>query len=140
LTHVLQDEVAVVRYSVVRALGSIGSEDAVPDLIQLLQDPERIIRLNVAWALGQIGTPDAISTIVKILPDLIHALQDEKGDVRNSTARTLGEIGERAKSAVPALTLALRDEDVNVRAAKALREIGTPDALNAVEESQQHKK
>jgi HEAT repeat protein len=48
----------------------------------------------------------------------------------------LGVIGEPAKRAVPVLIKALSDEhwDVQAQAAHALKEIGIPEAMTAVEE------
>ena len=47
----------------------------------------------------------------------------------------MGRIGPAAKDAVPALIIALGDKFFPVRkaAAKALRKIGTPEAMKAVE-------
>ena len=55
---------------------------------------------------------------------LLEALADQ--DIRRMTARALGQLGTRAKSAVPALVAALRDENEIVRfyVAEALGQIG----------------
>ena len=132
-----------VRLNIARALGKIGSVDAVPALIQLLQDQDEDprVRLNADWALGKIGVPEAIKAVEyagqgRKAKKLIKELQDQNPEVRANAVRTLGQIGERAKNAVPTLTLALQDKDINVRASaiRALKEIGTLGALNAVKE------
>jgi len=62
-------------------------------------------------------------------------LQDKDTNVRVSVVFVLGEIG---KDAVPDLIQALQSEDWNIRyfAIEVLERIGTPDALQAVEEYQ----
>ena len=77
---------------------------------------------------------NAIESLVDLgkpaVPALIQALQDQ--DVRRRVALALGKIG--SVDAVPALIQALQDKDINVRASatRALKEIGTLGALNAV--------
>ena len=90
----------------------------------------------MARALVQIGTPDAIKAVKDTVSVLIQALQDRDKGVRADATYVLGAIGESAKDAVPALTLAFQDLDPEVRqyAAEALMQIGTPEALKAVEE------
>ena len=61
------------------ALDSIGSEDAVPALIQLLQDKNQHewVHSNVARALDSIG-----EGAVYVVSALILALQDQDAEVR----------------------------------------------------------
>jgi HEAT repeat protein len=65
--------------------------------------------------------------------DLIKKLASGDSDLRRQAAKELSEIGPEAKSAVPALTTALKDKDLFVRrfAAEALGKIG-PEAKSAV--------
>jgi len=58
-----QDQDPEVRVSAAEALGEIGSEDAVPTLIQVLQDENVGVRRRVARALGRIGTPEALKAV-----------------------------------------------------------------------------
>ena len=137
----LQDQNVDVRMNTVRALGKIGTpeaikaaEDAIPFLIQQLQnDQDKWVRMLAAMALGAVGegTKDAV-------PDLIQALQDQDVSVRYYAAYALGKIGEGAVNAVPTLIQAFQDPHATVRqgAAEALEKIGTPEALKAVEEYQ----
>ena len=112
-----------VRRNASEALGRIGSEQAVDDLIHTLQDEDHCVRMSAAKALGQFGSERAVD-------DLIHALQDENRFVRREVAEALGRIG--SERAVDDLIHALQDEDHRVRmsAAKALDNVVTsPDTL-----------
>lgn len=55
--HVLHDESQHVRAAAARALGKIGSGQAVDALITALDDPSFHVRQAVIWALGEIGAP-----------------------------------------------------------------------------------
>jgi HEAT repeat protein len=68
---------------------------------------------------------------------MIQALKDDNSNVRSKVVYALGEFSTGANEAVPALIQTLRDEDRIVRrAAKgALEMIGTPEALEAIEDS-----
>ena len=57
------DENGDVRQNTAWALGSIGTKDAVPALIQLLQDQDENIRKDTAKALDSIGTPEALKAV-----------------------------------------------------------------------------
>jgi len=112
-----KDEVALVRWGVVEALGEIGDDRAVEPLIKALKDED--VRMVVLWALGNIGDERAVKPLIEVL----------KGDgtpnysVIWRATDALVTIGEPA---VEPLILALKDEDVVVRdvAASALGKIG----------------
>jgi len=129
------------------ALGKIGTPEAikaaegeVPVLIQTLQDQDADVRASAADVLGQIGesVKDKNSfVIVDAVPALIQALQNDYNvRVRSRTAMALGDI--RSEDAVPVLVQALQDENLGVcrSSERALRKIGTSEALKAVEEYQ----
>jgi HEAT repeat protein len=63
-------------------------------------------------AIAQIGEP--------AVPALVHALEGRSPNLRRRAAKTLGEIRERASSAIPALTLGLKDPTLRSVAAYAL--------------------
>ena len=69
---------------------------------------------------------------VDAVPALTLALQDLDPEVHQYVAWALGMIGKGAKDAVPVLIQALKDPEVRDSAAKALKKIGTPKALEAV--------
>jgi TolB-like protein len=88
--------------------------------------------LIVAAALLACGCAANMQTTVD---DCARRLGADDSDARAKAARRLGEIGPAAKTAVPALTAALRDQSPYVRfkAAEALGKIGR-DARSAVPE------
>ena len=62
-----QDQNEDVRMGAARALGQIGTPEAikaaVPVLIQLLQDQNEDVRMDAARALERIGTPEALKAV-----------------------------------------------------------------------------
>jgi len=121
LSHALQhDNDMEVRRNAAFALGEIGPP-SIPILLQILRDPTPRIRRNVAAALVRIGPP--------AVPSLIGLLNSNKPIIRKNAASILGRIGPEAKSAVPALEAALRDEDKAFcwtvkQALKKIRQVG----------------
>ena len=126
LIEALKDKYVPVRANAVKALGAIGGTPAISALIEALSDKSAPVRATAAKALGIIGDSAAV-------PALIKALTDET-QVRAHAARALGAIGDSAT--VPALTEVLADEHWWLRrwAGEALRNIGTPEAIEAAEE------
>jgi HEAT repeat protein len=57
---------------------------------------------------------------------LVRKLEDKEPAKRREAADALGKLGARAKTAIPALMAALKDEFVSSNAALALRGIGAP--------------
>jgi hypothetical protein len=104
------------------ALGEIGSEAAIPSLLQHLGDTDKNVRWSATLALGKIGSEAAI-------PDLLKWLDDADENVRECAALALGEIGSEA--AIPSLLQHLGDTDKNVRwsATLALGKIGSEAAI-----------
>ena len=120
----MKDPDSHVRHSVAEALGQIRSKDAVPALTQALQDKAVFVRISVIEALRQIGTSEALKSVNKYQESLIQALQNSSPEVR-ADAAALGQTG--SADAVPALKIALQDQDSWVRAAatEALQSINT---------------
>jgi HEAT repeat protein len=131
LVDLLQDDSRNVRWAAVIALGGIGpsAEEAVPALILIVQDEDDPNRGNAALAIGKVG-PAAKDAV----PSLIHLLHNGPSSSRGAAALGLGGIGPSAEEVVPALIQALGDSDgyVRKRAAEALTRIGTPEALEAL--------
>jgi HEAT repeat protein len=74
--------------SAAEALGKIGSETAIAELLKALEDSNKDVRRNAAEALGEIGLEEAI-------PALINALSDEEDSVRFSATDAIGKIVSR---------------------------------------------
>jgi len=130
-----------IRQQIARALGEIGSAEAVEPLIQALRDEDESVRAAAANALGRIGDARAVEPLIQALRDsnwrvraaaaeelgrirdvravkpLIQALRDSNWRVRAAAAEALGRIGDAR--AVEPLVQALGDEDKSVRAAAA---------------------
>lgn len=98
---------------------------ALNDLMSALRRGKMNTRQSAAQILGGIGDPCA-------LPALITGLKDPNLWVRSACAEALGAICD--PSAIDALKEALEDEDVDVcwSARTALINIGTPEALAAI--------
>lgn len=93
-----------------------------------LGSPDPDLRLRAAEALGERGDPTAV-------PALVAALGDEINAVRQAAIRALGQM-RYSQAAVDALVAVLRNEAQTAtayQAAQALRRLGTPTALAAVE-------
>ena len=112
-------------------LGNLGAlaEEAVPGLIQGLRDESLWVRRNAAEALGTIAAPAE-----DIVPALMQVSSDSEMLVRLNAVMGLAKIGQSADGIVPVLAGRLSDQDRYVRyyAAAVLRQIGTPDAQNAL--------
>ena len=119
-----QNQNIVVRINAAEALGKIGSEEAVPALIQALQNEDEPVRGRAAEALGQMGegAKDAVPALLQV------ALQDE---IHFEAIGALGDIG--SADAVTALIKILQDKKggSSILAAETLGRIGTPEAIKA---------
>jgi len=99
---------------------------ALPELHEMLASRDTRVQLHAAHALWTLtGETD------KTIPSLVLCLQDyfkygKNGESRRLAAETLGQMGARARSAVPALVVALSDGEEQVRAAAT-------NALKAIE-------
>ena len=132
LSSLLHDSDLDIRRVAACQLGDLGpaAAPAVPDLIQALSD-EREVRGCAASALSKIG-PAAAPAV----PELTKMLNGDWVGNRVSAAEALGNIGPDASSAVPTLITALltdKEAMVRIRAARALGQIGHPDAIEALE-------
>ncbi|WP_200817544.1 HEAT repeat domain-containing protein, partial [Calothrix rhizosoleniae] len=107
LVKALKNKNKNLRIISIAALDKIDPKLAeLPYLTKLLKDNNKNVRIIIVKALVRIGK-DAVSA-------LITALKDEDSEVRSSAAYALGKIGTDAKSAIPALIIALKDENSGV--------------------------
>lgn len=121
----LNDADSDVRQAAAQGVIALGSA-SVPGLLTVLETGGMNAREAAAAALGAVGDPVA-------LPGLLAALHDESAWVRLPVVRALGVVGDGR--VVPALTGVLKadtDADVRQAAVVALRQIGTPAALDAI--------
>ncbi|HYC58398.1 MAG TPA: HEAT repeat domain-containing protein [Thermoanaerobaculia bacterium] len=117
-----RDPQNLVRLYAARALGEIGSRNAVPALIAALRDERANVRAQAALAIYKIG--DDANVRKAAVPVLIKDLEDESD--RFYAVQTLEELGPRATSAVPALQELLRkttDRSTHDSINRALEEI-----------------
>jgi len=128
LRGVLQqpEETPAVRLAATMALGKMGDEAALQELVENLASTEGAVRAAAARALREAG--------LVALPALQTALRSDQAAVRAAAARALGSLGHLQVQpgeaeylaaridavVVPALIQALRDPAAYVRAAAAL--------------------
>src|SRR5688500_3100368 len=95
-----------VRASAGRAIGRLGTRDAVPDLVRELRDPVVDVRVVAAAAIWRVPDPAAV-------PALVELLRDADGSARQWHALALGVLHDaRATDALIAL---LNDSDKAAR-------------------------
>ncbi|MBD2602850.1 HEAT repeat domain-containing protein, partial [Microcystis viridis] len=85
----LEDSNVFVRRYAAEALGKIGSETAIPELLKALEESNSDVRWKAAFALGDISSETAI-------PGLLKALEHSNSNVRVYAAVALGKIGTEA--------------------------------------------
>jgi HEAT repeat protein len=110
---------AAIRQAAAKALGKIGSAQAIEPLIAVFKSRD-VLRKDAAEALVKIGAP-AVESLIATLRD-----EDELVLVREDAARVLGKIGD--VRAVEPLIAVLKEDDKFVRqaASRTLQEIGMP--------------
>ena len=124
LVVAFEDECPKVRGNAVRTLVGMDlekvgvSDPLIEGLIAKLFDEDRAVRLAVTVVLGRAKDSRAVGPLIAVLTNL-----SESPEVRSRAADALGEIGD--PEAVPHLTLALKDEDWQVRSGSPGR--GRPD-------------
>ncbi len=128
LAEACRHESDLVRRLAVFALGEQGPQAAAHSatIASLLQDDSAWVRRTATETLGLLE--DAAIAV----PALEQALADDDDQVKFNAALALARYGSQAASAVPALQACLQDENRYVRGfgIEALRQIGTPEALN----------
>jgi HEAT repeat protein len=113
-------------YVAIFALGQIQNVIATQELLKTLNDEDTLMRRFAALSMKFLGDPTIISILCK-------ALKDEEWLVREAVTWTLGRIGDN--KIIADLTALLSDESYEVRssAIDALKHIGTPEALEAID-------
>ena len=122
IVHRLDDPDAEVREEAAKALGRIGSADAVDALLRHLTDPFSAIRPAAARALGRIGDPRAVEPLVASLADRSEELQE-------ACCQALGRMGAReALGPLLGLLSEERSDRVAAAAGDAMSRLGAFEA------------
>jgi HEAT repeat protein len=125
-----------VRREAASALGKIGGSRTVAHLRQAILDPE--VSTIAARVLGELDRENTVALFARRLAKTGRVVPDERG--AREAITILGEM--EATEAVPALTRILgrglwlpisAGDTLRTQAAQALRRIGTPEALEAIE-------
>ncbi len=118
----LDDPDVEVREEAAKALGRIGSADAVDALLRHLTDPFSIIRAQAARALGRIGDRRAVEPLVAGLGDPSEELQE-------ACCQALGRMGAReALAPLLGLLASERSDRVAAAAGDAMSRLGAFEA------------
>ncbi len=124
LYSLINDPDPRVRAAVVKAIGFIGSPDAIRVLIKALSDDDRRTRANAIEAFEEIGHP-------KLSRVLIPFLKDPDNRVRANAAKALWNLGH--EDAVETLEDMLEEEpEMQMSALWAISEIGYTPAIDQV--------
>jgi HEAT repeat protein len=120
----LQHPEAKVRYRAAQTLADLGplAKFATPELRDALKDKNALVRVKAAEALWKIDkTPSAI-----LLPVLLEAMTSPDAGVRAAAPPVIALLGAKAKPALPALSKALKDKELDVKlsAVIALGDLG----------------
>ncbi|MCU0481452.1 MAG: HEAT repeat domain-containing protein [Anaerolineae bacterium] len=120
------------RAAITAALIANGSVVVIDGLMDALRDEKNAVRRAAAKALGKIEIQAQTNTHTIVMRGLSAALLDVDDGVRRFAAEALGRLGAEGK--VSELSHALNDKDATVRIAafRALANIDTPEARNAV--------
>jgi HEAT repeat protein len=154
LTASLRDPSASVRSKAAEALGKLGDSQAVEPLVASLQDSDYDVRGNAAKALGELGDVRAVAPLIEahksdksfVRSMVINALRKLKskraidtlitalGDIHGGRGAAIWALSDLGEHSMKQLVTALGNDNPFVRsgAAKALRQIGTPEALAEV--------
>lgn len=120
LARSLRDEEKGIREESAYAIGILGGDGVVGDLVTTLQDPEGGVRAAAATALGKVGTAEEGKSLIPLLAD-------ESATVRNRALQAIGVL--RVKDAGPALRELFeqnRRRELGMRVLAALSRIGDP--------------
>jgi len=127
LVSALRHENPKVRGYAATALGELGASSAVQALTAACRDSEWQVRDDAVCALSRVSADRAV-----LVPVLLKALQDRQPRVRYVAASALAAVADERET--DALIRALDDRHTRESAEAALRRIGTPGCMRALEE------
>jgi len=156
LIDLLRESEVQIREEAVKALGMIGSTEALPHLIERLkEDPAATVRANAALALSYFESKECKRALKEAADDedwevrhdsaiamgefqdkelkekLCSLIEDKEAEVRKKAIDSLGEIGDEEK--INELEEYLDDDDLRKNAARAISKIGTEKAIEPLE-------
>jgi len=125
LVDALKDESEYTRRSAVEVLNELADADSIKYLLNAIGDKDWWVRSRACDALASIGGP-------KVTNAALHLIRDDDENIRRSAIEILNQT--RDERAVKHLIAATKDKDwwVRERAADALADIGSTDALPAL--------
>lgn len=133
LHNVLGDSNIKARCAAAEALGEIGDESAVSDLLKLLHNTDQDSRVAAVTALGKIKDSAATQSLLEILRDIKNGVY-----LRNITVHALGDIKDiNAITDLNKCLLNDNDELIRSSAAIALSKIGGNKSLGVLLEALQ---
>jgi HEAT repeat protein len=115
------------RWAATNALGKMGTA-AVPGLVKALQDEDWKVRRSAADALWGLREPSAV-------PALVEALFDKNDVVRQAAANAVEAMGAGAVSGLAEALRTHLNPVVRQKAADMLRDIGTVEAAQALQQA-----
>ncbi len=120
LIEALQQTEGKPAHAAAYALGRIGPDAAAaePALVGVIKGSDNSLSLLSAWALIKIRGASA-ETAAQVVPELVGGLESPLAKSRQAAAETLASLGPLAKSAIPQLERAAKDDDEHVRSAAA---------------------
>jgi HEAT repeat protein len=133
LDDALRDPSSSVRCKAVKALGKSREDTAPMWLLRALADPDAWVRSNAAGALADHGKRDP-----RVAPALMAALDDYNDSVVSASIKTLGKL--KVNEAVPLIReYLLASDKVYGDDTEALKQIGTPEAIDALGAGLRHR-
>jgi HEAT repeat protein len=121
------NEPLVVQRRALEALGPLGSDPQVRDLIrEFYESDEQAMRCSAVYAMGR-------SLQSEWMPEILAELENDEAELRYEAVRAAGAMG--SQDALPGLLSAARDEDAEVRhaAISAIGQIGGRGGARALE-------
>ena len=134
LIQIMHNKDVEVRRAVATALAGLKDVNSISYLIEFLRDSDPQVRQLATWGLGELKDK-------RSLYPLLELLMLGEPELRGCAALALGQLGLE-ESVEPLIDIFLNDKDLQVRkrAAKALGQIGSKNALKVLSEELEKEK